>query len=157
LQLTLLLADDSIAGDSGFTGRARMNKRCISILLTLLIGISGLLAYPAYASNCTARASCASVRNTGHSAGGGNHPCTCFLWHSRLANRSCRLASLLQTSRQRFLPPTFTHIQLSGLGLVVSCRDRLPTLNRMGPAHRWDSTVPPLSVPIYLQTSALLC
>lgn len=134
-----------------------MKKHCISIILSLLIGIGGALAYPVYAADCTTHAACTPVHDTGRSAGGGNHPCICFLWNSRLADQSCRLASLLQTSQQRFLPPTLKHIQLSGLSLFTSFRDRMPALNRMGPAHRWDSTVPPLSVPIYLQTLALLC
>jgi hypothetical protein len=134
-----------------------MNKRYIPIILSFLIGIGGIFANPAYALTCTAHATCAPVRDTGHSAGGGAHPCACFLWHGQLTDRSCRLTSLLQAFRQRFLPSTFKPIQLSGPGVFTRCRDRLPTLNHMGPDHRWASTVPPLSVPIYLRTLALLC
>lgn len=134
-----------------------MNKRYIPIILSILIGIGGAFAYPAYGADCTARPVCTPVGDAGNSTGGGNHPCACFLWHSQLANHACRLTHLLQTTQRQFLTPTFKHIQLSGLSMSINCWDRLPTLNRTGPTHLWDPTGPPLSVPIYLQNLSLLC
>jgi len=134
-----------------------MNKRYITIVLSFLIGVSGVFAHPAFAADCAAHATCAPVRDVGRSAGGNSRHCACTLWHSQPAAPSCRLTSLLQTSRQRFLNPTFKHIQLSGLGLSGRCLDRVPTMNRLGPIHRLNSTDSPLSLPIYLQTLALLC
>jgi len=134
-----------------------MNKRAVTIILAILIGLAGVYAQQAYAADCAGRTACMPMDDASHSAGAGHHRCSCALNLPPLADSNCRWETPIQPLQKRISYADLDRVKLPGTVPSPFHQDRMPIFNRQGAAHRLDKTDSPFSSPIYLQTLALLC